>query len=85
MHQLTIEPVLHPCGTLIVVVDKSFALLKKRLIHKTLGRGDFCHYAILKIALVLLTGGNTIVKLVVAVLSEPKSKTATDLSPLVEL
>jgi len=84
VNQLTIKPVLNPSGVLIVIIDCTFPLLKLGIVHIAFG-GSNNQFELLISAVVEVLAGIVIVNVVVDVLSEPKSKTAIDLLPCVEL
>ena len=84
VNQLTFQPILNPSGLFVVIVHGSFPLLKQRIIHFAFGGCDY-QFELLISAVVDVLAGIVIKKVVVDVLSEPKSRTATDLLPWVEL
>jgi hypothetical protein len=80
--KFSIQPVFHPCGEFVVIIDCTFPLFKQGLVHVAFGCGYKCHYAILMSADVLVLAGIATVNVEVEVLSLPKSKTQTaPLSP----
>ena len=84
VNQLTFQPIFNPSGLFIVIVHGSFPLLKQGIIHFAFGGRDY-QFELLINAVVDVLAGIVIKKVVVDVLSDPKSSTATDLSPLLEL
>lgn len=84
VNQLTFQPIFNPSGLFIVIVHGSFPLLKQGIIHFAFGGRDY-QFELLINAVVDVLAGIVIKKVVVDVLSDPKSSTATDLLPLLEL
>jgi len=88
VNKLTLQPVLNPCREFVVIIHCTFPLFKQRIVHVAFGC-RYKHvgpYEIRTIALVALAVGKTISKVLpAAVLSAPKSSTATDLLPCVLL
>jgi hypothetical protein len=84
VNQFAIQPVLSPRSELIVVVNRAGAMLQQGIIHVAFGRSDN-QFELLISAVVAVLAGMTIVKVVVDVLSAPKSITAMDLFPCVTL
>ena len=84
MNQLAVQPVLHPSGSFIVVIHRPIPAFQQGVVHVTFGsRND--QFELLISAVVEVLEGIVIVKVVVEVLSEPKSNTAIDLLPWVTL
>jgi hypothetical protein len=81
VNQLAIQPVLNPRCQFILVIDCAFPLLQQGIIHVAFG-GSNNQFELLISAVVEVFAGMVIVNVVVDVLSEPKSRTATDLLPL---
>jgi hypothetical protein len=84
MYKFALQPILNPSSQFIVIVHGSFPLLKQGIIHFALGGSDY-QFELLINAVVDVLDGIVIKNVVVDVLVEPKSNTATDLLPLVEL
>jgi len=85
VNKLTLQPILNPCGEFIVIIDCTLSLFKQRFVHFT-----FCsdnQFELLISASVAVFAGIVIKNVPpdVDVLSDPKSKTATDLFALLEL
>jgi hypothetical protein len=80
MDKFSIQPILYPCGGFIVIIDGTFFFLKKRIVHVAFGGGND-QFELLISAAVDVLAGMVIRNVVVDVLSEPKSSTATDLLP----
>jgi len=75
---------LHPSGVLVVIINEAFFFLKKRIVHFAFG----CRNNQFELLIKEVVGpfvGMVIVNVVVEILSEPKSNTATDLLPCVTL
>jgi hypothetical protein len=72
--QLIVKPVLRPRGELDIIIQRTLFFYQKVFVHFAIDSVD-SHYAILMIADVFVTAGNCTVKVVVDVLSEPKSNT----------
>ena len=84
MHKFTFQPIFNPGGQFIVIVHSSFPLFKQGIIHITFGGRDY-QFELLISAVVDVLAGIVIKNVVTDVLSDPKSSTATDLLPLLEL
>ena len=84
VNKFTLQPILNPGGLFIVIVHGSFPLLKQRIIHLAFGGCDY-QFELLINAVVDVLAGIVIKNVVTDVLSDPKSNTATDLLPWVEL
>ena len=84
MYKFALQPILNPGGQFIVIVHGSFPLLKQGIIHFAFGSCDY-QFELLINAVVDVLDGIVIKNVVTDVLSEPKSNTATDLLPWVEL
>jgi hypothetical protein len=84
VNQLAIQPVFRPRSRFIVVVNRAGAMFQQGGIHIAFGRSDN-QFELLMSAVVEVLAGMVIVKVVVEVLSEPKSITAIDLLPCVAL
>ncbi len=84
MNQLTIQPILCPRSRFIVVVNLTGTMLQKGCIHVAFGCSNN-QFELLMSAVVEVLAGMVIVKVVVDVLSDPKSITAMDLLPCVTL
>ena len=82
VNQFTIQPVFRPRSRFIVVFNRAGAVLQQGIIHLAFGRGDN-QFELLMSAVVEVLAGMVIVKVVVEVLSAPKSITAMDLLPWV--
>ena len=80
MNQLTIQPVFRPRSRFIVVVNRAGTVFQQGIIHVAFGRSDN-QFELLISAVVEVLAGIVIVKVVVDVLSDPKSITAMDLLP----
>ena len=80
VNQFTIQPVLSPRSRFIVVVNLTGTMLQQGVIHITFGRSNN-QFELLMSAVVEVLAGMVIVKVVVEVLSAPKSITAMDLLP----
>jgi hypothetical protein len=84
--KLTFQPILNPTGHFIVIVHSAFSLFQQRIIHVAFCGGNDQFELLISAADAVFSGiviGN--VPPAVDVLSEPKSSTATDLLPCVEL
>jgi hypothetical protein len=84
MNQFSIQPVFRPRSELIIVVHFTRTMLQQGVIHITFGRSNN-QFELLISAVVEVLAGMVIVKVVVDVLSAPKSITAMDLLPCVTL
>jgi len=84
MNQLTIQPVFRPRSHFIVVVNRAGTMFQQGVIHIAFGRSNN-QFELLMSAVVEVLAGIVIVKVVVEVLSAPKSITAMDLSLCVTL
>jgi hypothetical protein len=84
VNQFTIQPVLRPRSELIIVVNFTRTMLQQGVIHIAFGRSNN-QFELLISAVVEVLAGMVIVKVVVEVLSAPKSITAMDLLPCVTL
>ena len=84
VYKLALQPILNPSGQFIVIVHGSFPLLKQGIVHVAFGGCDY-QFELLINAVVDVLAGIVIKNVVVDVLSAPKSRTATDLLPWVEL
>ena len=84
VNQFAFQPILNPCGEFVVIVHGSFPLFKQRIVHVAFGGCDY-QFELLISAVVDVLAGIVIKNVVADVLSEPKSSTATDLLPWVEL
>jgi len=84
MYKLALQPILNPSSQFIVIVHGSFPLLKQGIVHIAFGGCDY-QFELLINAVVDVLAGIVIKNVVTDVLSEPKSNTATDLFPWVEL
>lgn len=84
VNQFTLQPILNPGGQFIVIVHGSLSLFKQGIVHFAFGGRDY-QFELLISAVVDVLAGIVIKKVVTDVLSDPKSSTATDLSPLLEL
>jgi len=84
VNQFTIQPVLSPLSELVFVVHFTGTILQQRVVHLTFGRSNN-QFELLISAVVEVLAGIAIVKVVVEVLSAPKSITAMDLLPCVTL
>ena len=84
MHKFPVQPILHPSGVLVIIIDETFFFLKQGIVHVAFGRRNN-QFELLINEVVGPFVGMVIVKVVVDVLSEPKSNTATDLLPCVTL
>ena len=80
----TIQPVLNPSCVFNFVINNAFPLLEEGVIHIAFGSRNY-QFELLISAVVAVFVGIVIVKVVVEVLSEPKSSTAIDLFPCVTL
>jgi hypothetical protein len=78
VNQLTIQPILCPRSRFIVVFNRAGSVLQQGGIHVAFGRSNN-QFELLMSAVVEVLAGMTIVKVVVDVLSAPKSITAMDL------
>ena len=76
MHQLAVKPVFNPSRVLVLIIDGAFFLFKQRIVHVAFGGGNN-QFELLISAADVVDAGIVTVKLV-DVLSDPKSKTATD-------
>jgi len=81
VNQLAIQPVLNPRCQFILIINRAFPLFKQGIVHLAFGGSDY-QFELLISAVVEVFAGMVIVNVPVDVLSEPKSKTATDLLPL---
>jgi phage-related holin len=84
MYKFSVQPVLNPFRQFIIVIHNAFPLLKQGIVHFAFGGCDY-QFELLINAVVDVFAGIVIKNVVVDVLSEPKSMTATDLFPLLEL
>ena len=84
MYKFPVQPVLNPFRQFIIVVYNAFPLLKQGVIHFAFSGRDY-QFELLINAVVDVFAGIVIKNVVVDVLSDPKSNTATDLLPWVEL
>jgi len=84
VNKLTIQPILCPCRSFNVIVQGAIFPFQQRIIHVAFGSSND-QFELLISAVVEVLEGIVIVKVVVDVLSEPKSSTATDLLPWVTL
>jgi hypothetical protein len=81
VNQLAFQPVLYPRCQFIVIIDCAFPLFQQGIVHLAFGGSDY-QFELLISAVVEVLAGMVIVNVVVDVLSDPKSRTATDLLPL---
>jgi len=81
MYKFAIKPILNPCGKFVLIIDCAFLLFKHGIVHIAFGGSNY-QFELLISAVVEVFAGIVIVNVVVDVLSDPKSKTATDLLPL---
>jgi hypothetical protein len=84
MNQFVIQPILCPRSQLVFIVHLARTVFQQGIIHLALGRSDN-QFELLISAVVEVLAGMVIVKVVVEVLSAPKSITAMDLLPCVTL
>jgi hypothetical protein len=84
VNKFTLMPVLNPSCVLYVIIDGTFPFFKQRFVHVAFG-GSNNQFELLIRAVVAVFAGMVIVNVTLDVLSEPKSKTAIDLLPWVEL
>jgi len=82
--KFAIQPILHPRGVLVIIIDVAFSFFKQGIVHLAFGCRNNQFELLISEVVAPLTGMVT-VNVVVEVLSEPKSNTATDLLPLLEL
>jgi len=84
VHKFAIQPILHPSGVLVIIINVAFTLFKQGFVHVAFGcRNNQFELLINEVVGPLV--GMVMVNVVVEVLSEPKSNTATDLLPCVTL
>jgi len=81
VNKFTFQPVLDPCGEFVVIINCTLLLYKQRFVHFAFCGGN--QFELLISASVTVLAGIVIknVPLDVETLSDPKSKTATDLLP----
>jgi hypothetical protein len=84
VHKFSIQPILHPSGVLIVIIDVALAFFKQGIVHVAFSRRNNQFELLINEVVAPLVGIVT-VNVAVEVLSEPKSNTAIALSPLLEL
>ena len=84
VNQFAIQPVFSPRSELIVIVNFARTMFQQGVVHFAFGRSNN-QFELLISAVVEVLAGMVIVKVVVEVLSAPKSITAMDLLPCVTL
>ena len=84
MDKLPVQPVFSPHCKFILIIYGAFLFDKQGIVHIAFGSSND-QFELLISAVVEVFDGIVIVNVVVDVLSEPKSSTATDLLPWVTL
>jgi len=84
VNKFALMPIFNPSCIFNVIIQGTLSLFKQRFIHVAFG-GGYDQFELLISEVVGPLIGMVMVNVVVEVLSEPKSNTATDLLPLLAL